>query len=256
MPELPDVEGFRRELARDALGRLIQRVEVTDSGVLRNVGAAMLHRALRGEHIARPERHGKWLLARTTGPTVMLHFGMTGSLCWWPNEGERHRHDRVIFVLDKGELRYRDMRKLRGLWLARGVEDEQRIMGRQGPDATQVNAAELRQRLGARGRMLKPALMDQRLIAGLGNLLADEMLWHARLLPERDTTSLAEQDWQRLHRAMRKILRESIPEGCVPDKEHWLTGHRHDRLCPRCRTELRRKPIGGRTSYWCPRCQS
>src|SRR5438093_9443738 len=142
MPELPDVEGFRRYLARHAQGRCIERVEVADAGVLRNVSARELDRALRGHRFEAPRRHGKWLMAGTDGPSVLIHFGMTGLLHWAPEDGNRHRHDRVIFVLDRGELRYRDLRKLRGLWLAHGRDQEAQVLGRQGPDALDVGERE------------------------------------------------------------------------------------------------------------------
>ncbi|MGH2696604.1 MAG: DNA-formamidopyrimidine glycosylase family protein, partial [Actinomycetota bacterium] len=118
MPELPDVEHDRRVLAEHAVGRLIERTVTTDAGILRNVSEVTLDRALRGHRFEEPERHGKWLLAWTTGPAVLIHFGMTGDLIPADGPGGRHRHDRVIFELDRGELRYRNMRKLGGVWLA------------------------------------------------------------------------------------------------------------------------------------------
>jgi formamidopyrimidine-DNA glycosylase len=256
MPELPDVEGFRRELARHGRGHIIQQVVVADSGVLRNAGRAQLQHALEGRSFADPDRHGKWLLAHTDGPTLLIHFGMTGNLRWFEDSRERHRHDRVVLVLDRGELRYRDMRKLRGLWLAHSPGHMCEIMGHQGPDALVVPPSEFHGLLTRRRRTLKPALMDQRLIAGLGNLLSDEMLWQARIHPKRLTIDLSESELSTLHRMMRKVLRESLPEGCVPGKPRWLTGHRDmDRVCPRCHTPLRHQPIGGRTTYWCSKCQ-
>lgn len=256
MPELPDVEGFRRYLALHGAGRRIKDVEVLDAGVLRNVSGAELRRELRGCRFGEPCRHGKWLLTRTDGPWLAIHFGMTGSLHWSASAEDRHRHDRVVFVLDRGELRYRDLRKLRGLWLLHSEEGVQRLLANQGPDALSVSRVELSRRLSSRVRGLKSALMDQRLIAGLGNLLVDEMLWHAGLAPQRDTKSLGPADLGTLYREMRSVLRQSIPEGCVPSKPRWITGHRDaDRRCPRCHQSLRRQTVAGRTTYWCSRCQ-
>jgi len=99
MPELPDVEGFRRRLARHAGRRRIRAVEVHDAGVVRNTSAAGLRRALTGRHLEQPVRRGKWLIAPTDGPVLMLHFGMTGSLEW---NGAPHPHDRVVLHLDDG----------------------------------------------------------------------------------------------------------------------------------------------------------
>ena len=133
MPELRDVEGFRRVIDTHARGRRITRVEAPDASVLRNTTAAALGRALRGRRFRPPERHGKWLLARTDGPTVLLHFGMTGELVWAEDDEGRHAHDRVIVVTEGGELRYRDQRKLQGIWLAADGECIEEITGRQGP---------------------------------------------------------------------------------------------------------------------------
>jgi len=256
VPELPDVEGFRRVLQRHGAGRRIARVAVFDTGVLRNTSARELAGALEGQRFESPDRHGKWLLAHTTGPTLIVHFGMSGALRWCPDDSGRHKHDRAIFVLDRGELRYRDLRKLRGLWLAHTKDDCQHILGEQGPDALAIGPAEFHRRLTRRKRTIKPALTDQRLIAGLGNLLCDEILWQAHVYPELQTSDLSDADVSRLHRIMRRVLRQSLPEGCVPGKPRWLTGHRNaGGRCPRHHSPLRHKPVGGRTTYWCPKCQ-
>jgi formamidopyrimidine-DNA glycosylase len=100
VPELPDVEAYRRFLARHAAGRRIEAIVVTDPGILRGVSAGTLARSLRGERFLDPDRHGKWLIAWTSGPVLLFHFGMTGDLEWGDSPHGRHRHDRVIFELD------------------------------------------------------------------------------------------------------------------------------------------------------------
>ena len=256
MPELPDVEGFRRVLAEHAQGRRISGVEVADPGVLRNRHSRAFVREVQGCRFHEPGRHGKWLLGYTDGPIVLFHFGMSGGLVWAPG-GERHRHDRVVFALEHGELRYRDMRKLRGLWLALDEDEAGRIMGPLGPDALDLGRGELAGRLARHRGRLKPVLMDQTVVAGLGNLLVDEILWRSRLNPARPVHSLDTNELATLHRVMRRVLRDSVPEGRVPPKRRWLTGVRNEKpaVCPRCRHELRKASIGGRTSYWCPKCQ-
>jgi formamidopyrimidine-DNA glycosylase len=261
VPELPDVEGFRETLARHARGRRIERVEVADSGVLRNTTPQGLGRALKGRRFSDPSRWGKWLLAVTEegGPTVLLHFGMTGGLVWRAKDGGdgRHRHDRVVFVLDGGELTFRDQRKLQGLWLARHPADVDRIIGGQGPDALGLPGEELARRLAGRRGALKAALMDQKIVAGLGNLLSDEILWRAGLHPFHPAGGLSGSELGRLHRAMTRVLRESVRAGLVPPRRSWLTGVRDadDPRCPRCRAELRHRRVGGRRAVWCPQCQ-
>ena len=253
------MEGFRRTLRRHGVGKLIQRVDVRDSGVVRNVTAARLRHSLTGRRFRLPDRKGKWLVAPTDGPTLLLHFGMTGALDWRPKGLNGNPHDRVIFQLDDGELRYRDLRKLQGIWLADDAESIARILGRQGPDALTIDRRHFDERLRRRRGRLKPVLMNQRVIAGLGNLLTDEILWRARLHPELRTDRLTATELGHLYRAMRMVLRESIPFGRVPARRRWLTAARSagtNASCPRCGTRLLRATIGGRTTYWCPRCQS
>ncbi|MGO4424252.1 DNA-formamidopyrimidine glycosylase family protein, partial [Streptomyces sp. MCAF7] len=199
MPELPDVEGFRRVLASCAEGRRVEGVEVGDAGVLRGVTSQRLRRELTGRRFDVPERHGKWLIARTDGPTVLLHFGMTGDLTCHVHDDPPHPHDRVTIVLDDGhDLRYRDQRKLRGLWLAATDADLDRIMGDQGPDALSVSRAELDKRLVGRHGRVKATLTDQSVVAGLGNLLGDEILWRAGINPARRTDELTPEERARL----------------------------------------------------------
>lgn len=259
MPELPDVEGFRRELASCGQGHRIDRVRVDDPGVLRGVSERRLRRELQGRRFREPQRHGKWLIARTDGgPAVLLHFGMTGRLvCESPRE-PAHRHDRVRFDLSGGNgVRYRDQRKLQGLRLAGSEDAVAHTLAGQGPDAASVRRAELRELLGGRRARVKSVLMDQSALAGLGNLLADEILWRARLHPARRADRLTDEETGRLHTAMRRALALSVRAGRVPDRASWLTGHRDrpDGHCPRCGAGLRRGKVAGRTTVWCPRCQ-
>lgn len=257
MPELPDVEGFRATFADHAQGRRIERVEVIDSGVLRGVEPEALSAALAGRRVRAPTRHGKWLLAPTDGPTLMLHFGMTGDLGWFPAGAPRHRHDRVVFAVDDGELRYRDMRKLQGLRLAPDPDAVARELAELGPDASTVSRRDVDGLLDARRGAIKGVLMDQRALAGLGNLLADEILWRARIHPQVPARELSPEQRRRLVDELRKVLRAAIPAGRVPPRPRWLTGVRDDpdARCPRCGTTLRHRRVAGRGTVWCPRCQ-
>ena len=257
MPELPDVEGFRRVLARHAVGKPIRRVEVRDRGVLRGTSAPQLARAMRGRRFRRPERHGKWLVARTDGKaTLLFHFGMTGSL-WWRRPGAPEQaYDRIIFALGRGELRYKDLRKLQGVRLARDETAIERVVGALGPDALKISKRGFDECLAGRGR-LKARLADQSVIAGLGNLLIDEICWRARVHPLRVANTLNSQERKGLYRGMRHVLRASVRVGNVPGWPSWITGQRdkRDARCPRCRRKLARARVNGRMTVWCPRCQ-
>lgn len=258
MPELPDVEGFRR-VAAYAAGRRVSDVQVHDSQVLRSPEPRKFAATLRGRAVMCPWRHGKWLVIPMDDgfPAVLLHFGMTGMLLWCSPETGTHRHDRVGFRFGDGELRYRDMRKLKGIHLAHDQSDVDTVIGGLGPDALDVADATYRERLTRTRRQLKPALMDQAVVAGLGNLCTDEILWQARLHPRRGTRELGDAELGRLCRGTRSMLRESVRAGRVPDDPSWLTGHRDDPggECPRCSARLRQGRFGGRSTVWCPRCQ-
>ncbi|AUS77605.1 formamidopyrimidine-DNA glycosylase [Actinoalloteichus sp. AHMU CJ021] len=299
MPELPDVEGFRRVVVEHALGRPVRDVVVFDAAILHGASPQELAAALRGRRFARADRHGKWLLLRFEdhaaptgedrpaapadgnpavpapapadgdgvagagrvpgGPVLALHFGMTGSLRWQapPDRRRGHRHDRVRIVLDEGELRFRDQRKLQGIWLAEDERGVDELLAGQGPDAATLDFRDFDARLPPSRRAVKAALIDQGVLAGIGNLLADEMLWRAGIHPDRSLARLTPSQRRTLHRQLRRLLPQAVKAGRVPDKKGWLTGLRDqpDASCPVCGTTLEHSRTAGRSSLWCPRCQ-
>jgi formamidopyrimidine-DNA glycosylase len=257
VPELPDVEGFRRALARSLPKRRVRHVEVRDPGVVRNATPSALERSLVGCHFQDPRRHGKWLILPTDGPTLLVHSGMTGHPYYAATGADEKRFDRLVIALDRGQLRYSDLRKLRGVWLVHSGDEAARVMGPQGPDALDLDLRGFTDALRGRRGRLKPTLMDQAVIAGLGNLLTDEICWQARLHPSRPVAGLGDGDLRRLHTTMKRVLRTSVRHARVPGLPRWLTGVRDgpDPSCPRCGTRLSRHRIGGRTTLWCPRCQ-
>jgi formamidopyrimidine-DNA glycosylase len=256
MPELPDVEGFRRYFARYATGRQVRSVRVPDAALARNTTAQALGRILTGRRFGEPSRTGKWLMAPAEGPCLVMHFGMTG-LLRWTSDGQDHPHDRLIFRLENGELRYRNMRRFGGVWIARAAGDVERITGPLGPDAMSLDRDRLRELLSERRGGIKAALMDQRFIAGIGNLLSDEVLWRARIHPSEPVRELSPRRLNALDRELRNVIAASNRRGRIPPIEGWLTGARdqRDARCPRCDAPLRRSTVAGRTACWCPRCQ-
>jgi formamidopyrimidine-DNA glycosylase len=235
----------------------VRKVDVRDAGVLRNTTARGLSNSLVGHRFNEPRRHGKWLILPTDTPVLMVHSGMTGHPYYASRGADERGYERLVITLDRGELRYSDLRKLRGVWLAPTDDDVAEVMGRQGPDALNLDLAGFREALRGRRGRLKPTLMDQAVIAGLGNLLVDEILWQARLHPSLPIAGMTADDQKGLHTSMRRILRTAVKHERVPALPRWLTGARDepDPTCPRCGTRLARGRIGGRTSLWCPRCQ-
>jgi formamidopyrimidine-DNA glycosylase len=257
MPELPDVEGFRRYLARHAQDQTITGVETPDAQLIRNRSPQTLRTALVGKRFGQPSRHGKWLITPIGEAELMLHFGMTGELRWAPDDAGRRLHDRLIVVCESGELRYNNMRRFGGIWLARDESERRSVTGPLGPDAASVDRDTFEELLAARRGGIKAALMDQRLIAGVGNLLSDEILWRAGIHPATPVARLSRARRADVYHALRATVHESIRYGRVPHGHRWLTRVRDDRepLCPRCGASLRKATIAGRTACWCPREQ-
>jgi formamidopyrimidine-DNA glycosylase len=257
VPELSDVEGFRRYLTRYGADRRIESVSAEDPAMVRNSTPQSLGRALKGRRFRSPRRHGKWLIAPAEGPRVVFHFGMNGLLEFSSGPGEPHPHDRVVFGLEGGVLRFRDMRRFGGVWLLRPGEPLESVTGPLGPDALSVDADSFCAGLRGRRGGVKAALMDQTLIAGLGNLLSDEILWRARIDPRTACSELSAAAAKRIHARMGEVLRAANRHARVPGKEGWLTGARDEPepRCPRCGRRLRKATVAGRTAAWCSRCQ-
>jgi formamidopyrimidine-DNA glycosylase len=152
------------------------------------------------------------------------------------------------------------MRKLGGVWLAHDEAEARAITGGLGPDALSVNRRRFRELLAPRRGGAKAVLMDQTFVAGIGNLLADEILWQARIHPKRRLETMTASEKERLFEAMRKVVRESVAahEDYIPKKTTWLLYVRGapGAVCPRCRTPLERTTAAGRTTWFCPSCQA
>lgn len=185
----------------------------------------------------------------------MLHFGMTGRLEWF-TRAQRERHDRLVLRFAGGELHFEDMRKLGGIWLLRDIGELAQATGPLGPDAWQIDHNRFTELLANRHGGVKAALMDQSVLAGLGNLTVDAALWRARIHPRRTLGQLRARERRTLFRAMRSVLRDSIPHGLVPLRDDLLTTlRRRGAKCPRCHFEMERTIVAGRTTWLCPRCQ-
>lgn len=260
MPELPEVEAYRT-LAEQALGRTIATVHAPDAWILkRGLTPEEVTAVLPGRRLVAARRTGKQLLLDTDdgGPVLGLHFGMAGRLVVdhqaaisdlvYSSNDENPAWDRFgLGFEDGGDLVLRDSRRLGAVELD---PDESRL----GPDARSVTASQLRDVLAASRAPVKARLMDQARLAGVGNLIADETLWRARLDPARPADELTPADVRRLHRHLRQVLEDFIVgggshTGSLQDQRH------RDGVCPRCGTPLLRRTVGGRTTFSCPKHQ-
>lgn len=257
MPELPDVDGHRRLLAEHATGRTVTGVRVIDPELVHGTTPAGLARSLRGRVLAEPTRHGKWLWISTTdepGPTLVFHFRMTGELVADDTQDTDDPDAALWLVLDRGRIGYRTRRRLGGVsYLRPGVAVET-VTGSLGPDALGIERSRLAERLSGRRGGLKSALLNQRVIAGLGNELVDEILWRAHLAPDHTVSEITHQQLRSLHRELGIVLQQSVRAGHVPSGPTWLNAQRGeaDPRCPRCERPLRRGKVAGRTTLWCP----
>jgi formamidopyrimidine-DNA glycosylase len=254
MPELADVAGFRRLVARHL--HHLDGIELVDATITRNATPAAVHRLTADRDVDAVERRGKWLVIHLDDAALVLHFGMTGALVL--ADGAALEGDVRAVLCGDAELRLRDRRKLGGLWVATDHDAVADIIGPQGPDAARLSTAELRAALHGRRGAIKPVLMDQSVIAGLGNTLSDEVLWAAGIDPRRLVPSLGGRDVARLHAAIRDRVRRAARAGAIPRSSGWLASQRSasSPTCPRCGHALRHAPIGGRTAWWCPHCQA
>jgi len=259
VPELPDVEVYRRRLERSGLRRVVDRVRVTDDTVLRDVTKQHVARALEGHALAATSRRGKHLFAATSGTaTLVMHFGMTGVLEVEGDNQEPRQYERLALELhDGGVVRVVDPRKLGFVTVVEDVPAYCREHGL-GPDALHLGVGELRRLArGYRGGV-KSLLMDQGLVAGIGNIYSDEILFQGRIDPRRRADTLDDAALRRLHRQMSRVLREAADRGADPSRfpAGWLLRHRQDGApCPRGNGEIRKVRLGGRGAYYCPACQ-
>lgn len=258
MPELPEVEAYRRLAAR-IVGRRVADVEAPDPWFLkRGLTPEGVRDATLGRTVAAARRHGKLLLLETDGPVLGLRFGMTGRLLvdgvagverlLYTSQREEPAWDRFVLRFEDGaDLRMRDPRRLGGVELDPDVSNL-------GPDASSVGPAALGRALRAAAAPLKARLLDQSRIAGIGNLIADEVLWRAGLAPARPAGSLSDPEIRRLARHLRATLADLEARG-GSHLGDLGPARRPGGACPRDATPLASATVGGRTTWWCPRHQ-
>ena len=248
MPELPEAERARQQIER-VLGREIVAVDDRDTYVCRPHAPGEIAAALTGRRLTRAHRRGKFLWVETDdgGPDLGLHLGMAGRIAIDEDESPRRWDRFALEFADGSRMALRDKRRLGRVLIE---PDFSHI----GPDAAEVGRDVFRDRVGRGTTAVKARLLDQGVIAGVGNLLADETLWRARLSPRRVAGELTVEELDRLRRELRAAIRDAISGGGVHTGRFMPTRERGGH-CPRCGGPLERATVGGRTTFWCPRCQ-
>lgn len=262
MPELPDVALLKKYLDATSLHQRIDDIEVDDEQVLGETSSRSLRRRLYGHELVSSRRHGKYLFVETDGAGwLLLHFGMTGFLKYYENKQRRPEHARILFHFEGGAtLAYDSQRKFGDVDL---VESPQAVIEAKslGPDPlhSDFDLRDFRERVSERSCSVKAFLMNQEILAGIGNVYSDEILFEAGIHPEAPVDELDDESVEKLYRAMRKTLQMAIEKHVDPEEfpEKSLLPHREEgATCPRCGGTIVKKSISGRSSFFCDRHQS
>ncbi len=271
MPELPEVETIRCDLYPRVCGRTITVVRITPDKVplIDGVSAAEIESRLKGRRIEGLSRRGKYLIFHLSGDLyLIIHLRMTGALLHRNAGDDADRYTRATLALDDGtELRFTDLRKLGRFRL---VAHPDEAVGKLGPEPLDASftAAALKRAIGRRKAPIKALLLDQRALAGVGNIYADEALFAARIHPQRSAETLTEAEIRRLHRSVRRVLRDALGnrgssfrdyvDGGGREGTHQLrvkVFRRTGQPCYVCGAEIARTKLGGRSTHFCPKCQ-
>lgn len=259
MPELPDVETFRRYFDKTALHQRISRVDLKAPRLLDNITREELEVALHGRSFLSSRRHGKVLFARTDGNAwLTLHFGMSGFLRYFRDPQDEPPHDRCLISFDGGgHLAYDNRRMIGKIGLVPSPEEYVRRRNL-GPDALSIDLKTFKDRLADRRGTIKQNLMDQELVAGIGNIYSDEILFQAGIHPETKVAFLDDRKWQKLYQVSAEVLKQAVAREADAAKmpSSFLLAQRVKKgHCPRCSGALGQTKLAGRTSYFCPSCQ-
>jgi formamidopyrimidine-DNA glycosylase len=274
MPELPEVETVRRGLEPALKGRRLDHVEILDGRLVRPFDRLEVAAELMGEVVERVERRGKYLVVRfESGRVLLVHLRMTGSFMHGAAESlPDDPHRRAVLTLDNGsDVAYRDVRRF-GTWLLlEPGELDPYLAERLGeePFSEAFTPRALAERLRGRRAPVKAALLDQRSLAGMGNIYVDEALWRAKIHPLTPAGTLTRADLGRLHRGIRAALELGIArQGATLSDYRTPNGDRgamqdefeaygrEGEPCSRCGTPIEKIRAGGRGTWFCPRCQS
>lgn len=267
MPELPEVETVRRQLSRAWKGRCIERVQCGRPSYFFITPPRVLSRNLEGKTLTKLTRHGKTMVAHFEGgDRFLFHLGMTGQFVAkeLPQDGHVHL---ILHLNGSRILSFRDVRKFGKVeWLQRGTTSPR--LEHLGPDALSVTGEILRNAFKGRRVPVKTALLNQSLLAGVGNIYADEALFDARLHPTRSAGMLTQSECILLAKSVQTILTDSIAAGGSTINDYVQTNGKSGKYqnlhqvygktgnpCPRCSTLILRSIVGGRSTHFCPLCQ-
>lgn len=268
MPELPEIETVRRAASPLLEGKTVESVDI----LAPKIAAADLSETV-GRRITTLSRRGKALvIGLDDGSRLIIRFGMTGTLLVLPDSEPVHKHARVEFGLNGGyRAEYRDMRMFGHIWHIRSGEEDS-VSGIENlgiePDDPRLDGAFLRERFGRRSIPIKSALLTQDAVCGLGNIYSDEVLWRSKICPLTPCSDMCQEDWGTIAGNIRDVISDAVDGNTVSMEEFAADGGmsyrfndfnaygREGEPCRRCGTPMTRSVVGGRSTVWCPSCQS
>lgn len=273
MPELPEVEMVKRVVEPQITGRKILQVQLNNEQVLAYPKLQSFEKALRNNTIVGMNRRGKFLeISMENGERITLHFRMTGSLIVAPKGFPEEKHTHIVLTLDNDmELRYVDPRRF-GRWWLLGIGEEDAYTGiyKLGlePFDERLTASYLREKLARRRKAIKECLLDQSVIAGIGNIYGDEILFEAKIYPAKRACDLTAVEWKRMAERIPRVMSFFVEKNAISQEDYLqgrgkeyrntpflkVYGHAGE-PCACCRTSLQKMKIGGRSSVYCPQCQ-
>lgn len=259
MPELPEVESFGKYLDRTSLDKTIENVEVKNPELLQNVNADVLKEKLEGHKFKYTKRYGKYTFtALDNNFWLILHYGMTGRLKYFKNQDEVPSYDRLLITFeDGGHLAFDDPRKFGKINMTSSIEDfvkEKKL----GSDATEINLKVFKEIFEKRKGAIKSLLMDQHIMAGIGNIYSDEILFQAGIHPKVPANKLNSAQIERIFKVMKSVLKTSVDKRIADEElpDSFIIPHRKKNgKCPNSDIKLKTIKVSSRTAYYCPQCQ-
>lgn len=259
MPELPEVESFRKRIDKTSLGKKIALANLLSPNMLLDTTTAELLRILEGNSLESTHRLGKFLfIILKKGGNLLVHFGLTGDVEYIkPGEERPDKYALGLHFEDDSALFFTDTRKLGKIALVDNIDKFVRER-KYGVDALSIKEKEFVEKIRGKKAAIKTVLMDQNILAGVGNEYSDEILFQTKIHPAQPTVSLSEKQLLEVFKAMQSILKEAVRVNADREKltHYFFLDNRKEGLtCPRCNAKTGSETIGGRSSYFCPKCQ-
>jgi formamidopyrimidine-DNA glycosylase len=258
MPELPEVEGFRKKIDPTALHKKIQNIEIHDAYILK-IPENKFKKTLQGKEFNLTKRRGKYLFVGFNSKNMMLHFAMSGNVKYFNDLSQEPEYSKIRIKFENGDyLSIISIRKLGRVEIINEIEEfikENEI----GPDALELNLKEFKKIMREKRRSYaKTALMDQSALSGIGNEYSDEILFQAKIYPKIKISDLEESSIEILYKSIKKVLKTAIDIN-INDKEfpnEFIITHRDEKdNCPKCGSNIKKFKISSRHGFYCPSCQ-